>query len=37
VWTGTEIMVFGGWSAGQRVASLQRLVPQPVWYFYRKL
>ena len=37
VWTGTEVMVFGGQSGGQRVASLQRLSPQPAWYFYRKL
>jgi len=37
VWTGSEVMVFGGMSAGQRVGALQRLVPQPVWHFYRKL
>ena len=37
VWTGTEVLVFGGTSGGQAVGSLQRLVPQPVWYFYRKL
>ncbi|MBI4325509.1 MAG: hypothetical protein HY674_09625 [Chloroflexi bacterium] len=38
VWTGVELMVFGGLSGGQlRVGSLQRLVPQPNWYFYRKL
>lgn len=36
-WTGLEIMVFGGMSGGQRVGSLQRLVPQPTWYLYRKL
>jgi len=37
VWNGFEIMVFGGLSGGQRIAVLQRLVPQPNWYFYRKL
>jgi hypothetical protein len=37
VWTGTEVLVFGGTSGGQRVASLQRLSPQPAWHFYRKL
>jgi hypothetical protein len=36
-WTGTEILIFGGKAQGQCVACLQRLVPQPVWYFYRKL
>lgn len=36
-WTGTEVIVFGGMSGGLPVASLQQLVPQPVWYFYRKL
>lgn len=36
-WSGTELLVFGGVSGGLPVASLQRLVPQPVWYFYRKL
>jgi len=37
IWTGAEIMVFGGLSAGQREGGLQRLAPQPNWYFYRKL
>ena len=37
VWSGTEVLLFGGQAAGQRVAAPQRLVPQPVWYFYRKL
>jgi hypothetical protein len=37
VWTGTELVVFGGRSAGSATASTQRLVPQPTWYFYRKL
>ena len=36
-WSGTEILVFGGNSGSQTVASLQRLSPQPAWYFYRKL
>jgi hypothetical protein len=36
-WTGTEVLIFGGEAQGQCVASLQRLVPQPVWYLYRKL
>ena len=36
-WTGADLEVFGGLGAGgQRVAALQRLVPQPVWYLYRK-
>lgn len=37
VWSGTEILVFGGDSGTQMLASLQRLSPQPAWYFYRKL
>lgn len=37
VWTGTEMVLFGGRSAGSAIASPQRLVPQPTWYFYRKL
>jgi hypothetical protein len=37
VWTGTELILFGGRSNGQLVGSLQRLVPQPAWHFYRKL
>lgn len=37
VWSGTELLVFGGKASGQPVASLQRLNPQPAWYFYRKL
>ncbi len=37
VWSGTELVVFGGRSSGQAVAALQRLAPQPTWYFYRKL
>ena len=37
VWSGTELLVFGGRANGQPVGFLQRLVPQPTWYFYRKL
>jgi N-acetylneuraminic acid mutarotase len=37
IWAGTEVLVFGGRARGLAVAPLQRLVPQPVWYFYRKL
>jgi hypothetical protein len=36
VWTGNELLVFGGRLNGQAVGSLQRLNPQPTWYFYRK-
>jgi N-acetylneuraminic acid mutarotase len=35
-WTGDELLVFGGRSGAAALASLQRLVPQPAWYFYRK-
>ena len=37
VWTSTDFLVFGGTSGGTSVGTLQRLVPQPEWYFYRKL
>lgn len=37
VWSGTEVLVFGGRANSQILGSLQRLVPQPIWYFYRKL
>ena len=37
VWTSTELLVFGGTSGGTSVGTLQRLLPQPEWYFYRKL
>lgn len=37
VWSGTELIVFGGHANGQAVSALQRLNPQPVWHFYRKL
>jgi N-acetylneuraminic acid mutarotase len=36
VWTGDELLVYGGRSGAAALASLQRLVPQPAWYFYRK-
>lgn len=35
-WTGSEFLVFGGLSGATPVAALQRLNPQPTWYFYRK-
>jgi N-acetylneuraminic acid mutarotase len=37
VWSGKELIVFGGQANGQGIAALQRLNPQPTWYFYRKL
>lgn len=37
VWTGSELILFGGQSGASPVAALQRLAPQPTWYFYRKL
>jgi N-acetylneuraminic acid mutarotase len=36
-WTGTEVLIFGGRAHGLPIGSLQRLVSQPVWYFYRKV
>ena len=36
-WTGTEVLIFGGRTQSQYLSAWQRLVPQPVWYFYRKL
>ena len=42
-WTSTDLLVFGGATGsteaswGTAVGTLQRLVPQPEWYFYRKL
>ena len=35
-WSGAELLVFGGRVQGVPVAALQRLNPQPAWYFYRK-
>jgi len=37
VWSGAEALVFGGQSGGMPTAALQRLTPQPPWFFYRKL
>ena len=36
VWTSTDLLVFGGTSSGTAVANLQRLFPQPEWFFYTK-
>ncbi len=36
VWTGTELLSYGGLNGGSYIASLQRLNPQPAWYFYKK-
>lgn len=36
-WTSTDFLVFGGTVGGTSVGTLQRLFPQPEWYFYRKL
>ncbi|MSU04254.1 MAG: hypothetical protein EXS23_03330 [Pedosphaera sp.] len=36
IWTGTEVVTFGGRNSGAYLSSLQRLTPQPAWYFYRK-
>lgn len=36
VWTGGELLLFGGRYQGQSLAALQRLNPQPTWYFYRR-
>jgi N-acetylneuraminic acid mutarotase len=35
-WSGSELLIFGGRANGQPLAALQRLNPQPAWYFYRK-
>ncbi|MBK9137168.1 MAG: galactose oxidase [Verrucomicrobia bacterium] len=35
-WSGTELLVFGGRAGSTPLAALQRLNPQPTWYFYRK-
>ena len=38
IWTGSEFVLFvGGEPGASPVAALKRLVPQPSWYFYRKL
>ena len=36
-WSGSEILLFGGRNGSSPLASLQRLVPTPAWYLYRKL
>lgn len=36
-WSGTELLLFGGTSGTQTMTALQRIAPQPAWYFYRKL
>lgn len=36
VWTGSDLIIFGGKSNGNAVGGAQRLNPQPDWYFYRK-
>ena len=35
-WTGSEALFFGGRIEGSPLAALQRLTPQPAWYFFRK-
>lgn len=35
-WTGSEALFFGGRNEGSPLAALQRLTPQPAWYFFRK-
>lgn len=35
-WTGEELVLFGGRAGSTPLASLQRLVPQPALYLYRK-
>ncbi len=36
IWSGSELVIFGGQSAGSPIAALQRLTPQPAFYFFRK-
>ena len=36
VWSGSQLVIFGGQSAGTPIAALQRLTPQPAFYFFRK-
>ncbi len=35
-WDGKQLYVFGGTDGANPLADLQRLTPQPAWYFYRK-
>ena len=36
VWTGNDLILFGGKANGVATGGAQRLNPQPDWYFYRK-
>lgn len=36
IWSGSQLIVFGGLSGGTPIANLQRLTPQPAFYFFRK-
>ena len=36
-WTGSEIIFFGGLNNVSPLSALQRLMPQPTWYLFRKL
>lgn len=36
VWSGSQLVIFGGQSGGTPIATLQRLTPQPAFYFFRK-
>ena len=36
IWSGTEVIFFGGRGNTSALAALQRLNPQPAWYFFRK-
>lgn len=35
-WSGSQLIIFGGLSGGTPIANLQRLTPQPAFYFFRK-
>jgi hypothetical protein len=37
VWTGSELLTFGGQAGGVPLAALQRLNPEPTWFLFRKL
>ena len=36
VWSGSQLVIYGGQSGGAPIATLQRLTPQPAFYFFRK-
>lgn len=36
VWSGSELVIFGGQAASSPLSALQRLTPQPAFYFFRK-